>query len=122
MPKSRSPYPPELRRRLVELVRSGRSLGELAKKFEPSAQSIRNWARQADLDEGRREDGLTTEEREEIQLRLATIPSALSQLELRERPDPAFCACHLWSGSVILGRCCSSSLPSPHWISSPYRR
>ena len=66
MPKSHSPYPPELRRRLVELVRSGRSPGELARKFEPSAQTIGNWVRQAELDEGRREDGLTTQEREEI--------------------------------------------------------
>ena len=66
MPKSHSPYPPELRRRLVDLVRSGRSPQELARKFEPSAQAIRNWVQQADLDEGRKEDGLTTQEREEI--------------------------------------------------------
>ncbi len=66
MPGSHVPYQPELRRRLVELVRSGRSPEELAKKFEPTAQTIRNWVRQADLDEGRREDGLKTDEREEI--------------------------------------------------------
>lgn len=66
MPKSHHPYPPELRRRLVELVRSGRTPEELAKKFEPSSQAIRNWVRQADLDEGRKDDGLTTQEREEI--------------------------------------------------------
>src|SRR5687768_9381028 len=64
-PRSRS-YPPEYRRRLVELVRAGRSPYELAKEFEPSAQTIANWARQADLDEGKRTDGLTTEEREEL--------------------------------------------------------
>jgi transposase len=51
---------------MVELVRSGRSISELAREFEPSANSIRNWVKQADLDEGRREDGLTTEEREEL--------------------------------------------------------
>jgi transposase len=61
-----SPYSPEFRRRLVELARSGRSPEELAKKFEPTAQTIRNWVHQADLDEGRREDGLKTDEREEI--------------------------------------------------------
>jgi transposase len=66
MPKSHSPYPPEFRHRMVELVRAGRSPEELAQKFEPSAQAIRNWVRQADLDEGRREDGVTSEEREEL--------------------------------------------------------
>jgi transposase len=67
MPKSHRPYPPEFRRRLVELVRSGRSPESLAQQFEPTAQAIRNWVRQADRDEGRRTDGLTTEERKEVQ-------------------------------------------------------
>lgn len=66
MPKSRPPYTPEFRRRMVELVRSGRSPEELARKFEPTAQAIRNWVRQADVDEGRNKDDLTTQEREEI--------------------------------------------------------
>jgi putative transposase len=51
---------------MVELVRAGRSPEELAKEFEPSANAIRNWAQQADRDEGRRDDGLTTAEREEL--------------------------------------------------------
>ena len=66
MPKSHAPYPLEFRRRLVELVRSGRSPDELAKQFEPSAQAIRNWVAQADRDEGRRQDGLTSEEAAEL--------------------------------------------------------
>jgi len=51
---------------MVELVRAGRSPEELAKEFEPTAQSIGNWVRQADRDEGLRSDGLTTSEREEL--------------------------------------------------------
>ena len=66
MPKSHLPYPPELKHRLVELVRAGRTPEELAEKFEPTAQSIRNWVAQAARDDGRRHDGLTTEEREEF--------------------------------------------------------
>jgi transposase len=48
-------------------VRAGRSPSELAKEFEPSAQAIRTWVEQADRDEGRRGDGLTGAEREELQ-------------------------------------------------------
>ena len=66
MAKSRPPYDPEYRRRLVELVRSGRTPESLSKEFEPSAQAIRKWVKQADLDEGRRDDGVTSAEREEL--------------------------------------------------------
>jgi len=66
MPKSRPPYAPEFRRQMVELVRSGRTPEELSREFEPTAQSIRNWVEQADLDEGLRSDGLTTLERDEL--------------------------------------------------------
>jgi len=51
---------------MVELVRAGRSPQELAKEFEPTAQSIAQWVRQAERDEGRRVDGATTAEREEL--------------------------------------------------------
>jgi transposase len=62
----RQNYLPEYRRRLVELVRAGRTPESLAKEFEPSAQAIRRWAKQADLDQGRREDGLTSDEKQEL--------------------------------------------------------
>ena len=78
MPKSRRPYPPEFRRQLVELVRVGRGPEELAKEFGPTAHSIRNWVKQADLDEGRRQDGLTSAEREE----LARLRREIKQLRL----------------------------------------
>jgi transposase len=67
MPKSRRPYPPEYRQRLVELVRAGRSPESLAKEYEATGQSIRNWVRQADRDAGRRSDGLTTDDQSELQ-------------------------------------------------------
>jgi transposase len=66
MPRKHPPYPPEYRRQMVDLVRSGRTPEELAREFEPSAQAIRNWVRQSDLDDGRRNDGMTTEERAEL--------------------------------------------------------
>ena len=66
MPRTRRAYPPEFRQQIVELHRTGRSPGELAREFEPNEQTIRNWIAQADLDEGRRRDGLTTVERAEL--------------------------------------------------------
>lgn len=66
MPRTRKPYPPEFRERMVELVRAGRTPEELSREFEPSAQSISNWVAQADRDEGKRKDGLATAEREEL--------------------------------------------------------
>jgi transposase len=65
MPRTRPPYAPEFRRQMVELVRAGRSPGELAQEFEPSANTIRQWVQQGEVDEGRR-DGATTDEKEEI--------------------------------------------------------
>lgn len=52
--------------RMVELVRSGRSPESLAEEYEPSAEAIRNSGRQADRDAGKRHDGLTSEEKEEL--------------------------------------------------------
>ena len=66
MAQRHAPYAPEYRRQMVELVRAGRTLGELAREFGCSSQAIRNWVRQADRDEGRREDGATSVEREEL--------------------------------------------------------
>lgn len=66
MAKTHAPYAPEYRQQMVELARAGRTPGELSSEFGCSAQTIRNWVRQAERDEGRRDDGLTSAEREEL--------------------------------------------------------
>ena len=66
MPRTHRPYPAEFRRRMVDLVRAGRTPESLGQEFEPTGQAIRNWVRQADRDDGRRADGLTTVERVEL--------------------------------------------------------
>jgi transposase len=59
-------YPAEFRERAVELARlHGKPVKELASDLGISDQTLHNWLKQADIDEGRRE-GLTTEERAEL--------------------------------------------------------
>ena len=69
MPKSRPPYSPEFRRRMVDLVRAGRDPDELAREFEPTGQSIRAWVAKASEKDGRHEvggAGLARPERDEL--------------------------------------------------------
>lgn len=59
-------YPREFRQQAIELVRLGEQpVARIAADLGISDQTLRNWVRQADIDEGRR-DGLTTDERAEI--------------------------------------------------------
>jgi len=59
-------YPAEFRQRAVELARQGeKPLRQLASDLGVSDQTLHNWLKQADIDEGRRA-GLTTEERAEL--------------------------------------------------------
>ncbi len=66
MRRTRRPYPAEFRQQMIDLVRVGRTPESLSREFEPTAQTIHNWVRQSDLDDGRRDDGATSAEREEL--------------------------------------------------------
>jgi len=66
MPRTHPQYPDEFRQQILELARAGRSPDELAKEFEPTAQTIRNWIKQSELDHGQRQDGLTSDEKAEL--------------------------------------------------------
>lgn len=67
MVKTHRPYPHEFRREAVALARSSdKSVPEIAKDLGISGQSLRNWLRQSEIDEGTRE-GLSSTEREQLQ-------------------------------------------------------
>ena len=62
---ARKGYPPEVRRRVVELVEGGRKVAEVAADLGVSEQSIYTWRRQARIDAGV-EVGLTSAEKAEL--------------------------------------------------------
>ena len=67
MPRRPAAYPAAYREQIIALARAGRSPKELAKEFEPSEQTIRNWVFQDGADRGERPETLTTDERAELQ-------------------------------------------------------
>lgn len=64
-----APYAPAFRQEAIALVRRGAgggvSLARVARDLEVSQDTLRAWVRQADVD-GRRREGLTTDERAEL--------------------------------------------------------
>lgn len=66
MPRTRPPYSPEFRQQILDLVQAGRTPNDLAREFEPSGETIRQWVKQAARDVGERTDGLPTDEKAEL--------------------------------------------------------
>lgn len=58
-------YPPEYKRRVLDLVRSGRPVTQLAREFSLPEGTIFRWMRQAKIDRGQIE-GVTTDEKAEL--------------------------------------------------------
>jgi len=74
----RPTYPLEYRRRLVDLVKAGRTPADLAREFGLHATTIRNWVKQATVDAAGGGTGdLTTDERAE----LSKLRRQVAQLE-----------------------------------------
>jgi transposase len=65
-PRSRRSFSKEFKVEVVELVRQpGNTVGAVARDLDLTETAVREWVKQADIDDGRR-DGLTSSERDEL--------------------------------------------------------
>lgn len=86
-----APHPPEFRQRAVELARMReKPVSEIASDLGISESCLRNWVRQADLDEGRRDDGLSTAERAELVQLRRELRVAKMEIEILKRASAYF--------------------------------
>src|SRR4051794_29200074 len=96
VPRTRPAYPADFRRAAIELLRQGRTPGELSKGLGVAPQTLRNLRRQDQLDRHERDDGGTTDERAEPAREPAPAPGAPSAQASRGRlrdgeRDPVTC-------------------------------
>jgi transposase len=83
------PYWLEFRREAVRLLwTSGRPIPQLAKELGCSPQSLRNWARQLDVDEGKAA-GLTCDEREELRRLRRENRILAEERDILKKPRPS---------------------------------
>jgi len=88
-----TPHPPEFRQRAVELARMGeKPVAQIAEDLGISDSCLRNWMRQADLDEGRRNDGLSTADRDELVKLRRELRVAKLEVEILKRAAAYFAA------------------------------
>ena len=87
------PHPPEFRRRAIELGRlRAKPIRQIAEDLGISESCLRGWLKRADLDEGRRADGLATEEREELVRLRRELKVAKLENEILKRAAAYFAA------------------------------
>ena len=89
-PRPRRSFTPEFKTEIVELCRHGdRSIGQVAKDFDLTETNVRNWVKQAEIDQGER-PGLTTEEKEELSLLRRENRSLKEYVEILKRATVFF--------------------------------
>ena len=87
-------YPPEFRRRVLDLLADGRSVASLSKDLGVSDQTIYNWRRQDLIDRGV-EPGSTSAEQAELRAARRRIAELETELAVTKR------AVELFKGKVV---------------------
>ena len=77
-------YPPEFRRKVLDLVESGRSVADVARDLGISAESIYTWRRQDRIDQGLT-PGLTSAEKAELTAAKRRIAELEAELAVHRR-------------------------------------
>jgi transposase-like protein len=86
MPKS---YPPEFRRRVIELCRTGGSRSEIARDLGISEATVHRWIAQEEVDLGER-PGVRSGEHIELSKARARIRELEAELELTRKASALF--------------------------------
>ena len=86
-----SAHPIEFRHRAVEWARlREKPVARIAEDLGISDSCLRNWMKQADVDEGRRADGVTTADREELARLRKELRVAHLEIEILKRAAAYF--------------------------------
>jgi transposase len=90
VPNTKPPYPEEFKRDAVGLVRSGRSVPDVAAALGVSQGSLRNWVKRDQLDRQERDDGLTSDERAELRELRRRVRRLEQEREILKRAAACF--------------------------------
>jgi transposase len=92
MPQSRPPYPEQFRQEAVQLVRAGRSVKDVAESLGCSEQALYTWGKRFELDHRERDDGLRSDEREELRNLRRRVKRLEQEREILKRAAVLFAA------------------------------
>ena len=90
MKDRKSKYPPEYRRRMVQLVQAGRTIPSLAHEYGISYSAIRKWVNDADREAMKNLDGVAPADQTELQRLRARVAELEEEREILKKASAWF--------------------------------